>query len=147
MLFIHLASWAAITVTLWVTSPHGKASEVLFTFTNGGGWSSTGVSSLIGVIVPWGAVMGYDCSVHMTENAQDASKTIPQSLMMSYVFNVALAFISGVTLIFCIGDVDNVLANTDQLAFIQIFLNSTGSRAAAVVSVNRCPFPASGPAY
>ena len=31
MLVIHLAAWLAIIVTLWVTSPRGDASEVLFT--------------------------------------------------------------------------------------------------------------------
>lgn len=35
MLSLHLASWLAIVVTLWVTSPHSNASDVLFTFSNG----------------------------------------------------------------------------------------------------------------
>ena len=66
MLFVHLAAWAAIVVTLWVTSPRGNTSEVLFTFTNGGGWSSGGVATLVGVITAWSSLMGYDSSVHMS---------------------------------------------------------------------------------
>ncbi|KAK0301492.1 hypothetical protein LTR82_018300 [Friedmanniomyces endolithicus] len=54
MLTIHWAAWIAIVVTLWVTSPRGKASEVLFTFTNSGGWRSGGVATLAGtwLVVP-----------------------------------------------------------------------------------------------
>ena len=37
-LFVHLASWAGIVVTLWMTSPPGRTSEVFFISTDGGGW-------------------------------------------------------------------------------------------------------------
>lgn len=66
MLSIHWAAWLAIVVTLWVMSPRGKASEVLFTFTNGGGWSSAGTASLVGILTAWSVFVGYDSSVHMS---------------------------------------------------------------------------------
>lgn len=66
MLFIHLASWAGIIVTLWVTSPRAPADEVLFTFANGGQWPNAGIATLIGVLAPWSSVFGYDSSVHMS---------------------------------------------------------------------------------
>ena len=150
-LFIHLTSWAAIIVTLWVTSPRGRASEVLFTFTDGGGWGSGGVATLVGVITAWSSLMGYDSSVHMSEcnktvaaivshlliataaeNAKDASKTVPQSLMVSFVFNALLAFIAAITLIFCAGDTEEIQSNPNLLPVMAIFLNSTKSKAATV---------------
>lgn len=67
MLCIHLAGWAAVIVTLWVTSPRGNAHEVIFTFSNPGGWENAGVASLIGVLTPWSSLVGYDSSVHMSE--------------------------------------------------------------------------------
>ena len=66
MLCIHWAAWLAIVVTLWVTSPRGKASEVLFTFTNGGGWPSAGAATLVGILTAWSVFVGYDSSVHMS---------------------------------------------------------------------------------
>ena len=66
MLCIHWTAWLAIVVTLWVTSPHGKASEVLFTFTNGGGWPSAGAATLVGILTAWSVFVGYDSSVHMS---------------------------------------------------------------------------------
>ena len=67
VLFIHLAGWAAVVVTLWVTSPRAHAKDVLLTFNNGGGWSSAGAATLIGVLTPLSALGGYDSSVHMSK--------------------------------------------------------------------------------
>ncbi|KAK5693881.1 hypothetical protein LTR17_024947 [Elasticomyces elasticus] len=135
MLTIHWAAWIAIVVTLWVTSPRGKASEVLFTFTNGGGWPSAGVATLAGILSAWSVFVGYDSSVHMTENAKDASKTIPFSMGIAFVVNAILAFIMAITLIFCAGDIDAVLAETSLTPFVVVFRNATGSKAATVVMV------------
>jgi amino acid transporter len=66
MLVIHMASWAAFVVTLWVTSPRGHSKEILFTFNNGGGWSSPGAATLIGVLTACSALIGYDSAVHMS---------------------------------------------------------------------------------
>lgn len=66
MLSIHWAAWLAIVVTLWTTSPRGKASEVLFTFTNGGGWSNAAGATLVGILTAWSVFVGYDSSVHMS---------------------------------------------------------------------------------
>ena len=53
--------------------------------------------------------------------------------MTAYAFNSILAFVAAVTMIFCLGDVKDVLSNPAQAPFIMIFLNSTGSRAATVI--------------
>ena len=154
MLTIHWAAWLAIVVTLWVTSPRGKASEVLFTFTDGGGWGSAAGASLVGVLTAWSVFVGYDCSVHMStfdhiyicvflrmlilcvaENAKDASRTIPYSLFTAFGTNAILAFIMAITLIFCVGDVNQVIAETSLTPFVVIFYNSTKSRAGTVIMV------------
>lgn len=66
MLVIHLAGWVAVIVTLWTTSPRGNTHDVIFTFTNPGGWPNAGVASLIGVLTPFSSLFGYDSSVHMS---------------------------------------------------------------------------------
>ena len=146
VLVIHFSSWLAFIVTLWVKAPHGKPREVLLTFNNGGGWASPGAASLIGVLTACSALIGYDSAVHMSklstfsdcvmkltlchaaENAQDASYTIPWSLIISYGFNACMAFVAGVTVIFCAGDLNEVLADVAQAPFVTIFLNATGSK-------------------
>ena len=79
MLFIHLASWAGIIVTLWVTSPRSD-SEVLFEFANGGGWANAGVATLVGVLTPWSSVFGYDSSVHMSTYSSFLSSSFATSI-------------------------------------------------------------------
>ena len=69
ILLVHFAGWAAVIVTLWVTSPRADAYTTLMTFSNGGGWSSEGASALIGVLTPLSALCGYDSSVHMSESS------------------------------------------------------------------------------
>ncbi|KAK5720358.1 hypothetical protein LTR17_015075 [Elasticomyces elasticus] len=132
VLFVHLAGWAAVIVTLWVTSPRANARDVLLTFSNGGGWSSEGAATLIGVLTPLSALCGYDSSVHMTENARDASKTVPLSLLTSFACNGILAFTTVITMIFCLGDQDEVLSNPLQTPFLIVFTKSTKSKGAAV---------------
>lgn len=154
MLTIHWAAWLAIVVTLWVTSPRGNAHEVLFTFTDGGKWGSAATATLVGVLTAWSVFVGYDCSVHMStfghvamsvvlqmlilcvaENAKDASRTIPYSLFTAFGTNAILAFVMAITLIFCVGDVDAVLAESSITPFVVIFYNSTQSKAGTVLMV------------
>ena len=66
MVVIHLASWVAFVVVLWVTSPIGDAKDVLLTFNNGGGWVSPGGATLIGVLTACSGLLGYDSAVHMS---------------------------------------------------------------------------------
>ncbi|KAK3675512.1 hypothetical protein LTR78_004595 [Recurvomyces mirabilis] len=121
MVVIHVVSWVAFIVVLWTTSPIGDAEDVLLTFNNGGGWVNDGGATLIGVLTA------------CTENAKDASFTIPWSLMISYAVNAAMGFIAGVTVIFCAGDLDEVLSNGTQAPFVTIFYNSTQSKVGTVL--------------
>ncbi len=58
MVVIHLASWVAFMVVLWVTSPIGDANDFLLTFNNGAGWVSPGGATLIGVLMACSGLLG-----------------------------------------------------------------------------------------
>jgi choline transport protein len=64
VLILHLAGFFAIIIPLWVMAPRAHP-HVLLEFSNNGGWSSTGVSAMIGLTSPMSVLIGYDCSVHM----------------------------------------------------------------------------------
>jgi choline transport protein len=68
VLILHILGFFAIIIPLWVMAPRAKASDVLLEFTNFGGWSSTGLSSMIGLLAPTAVLIGYDCSVHMCKS-------------------------------------------------------------------------------
>lgn len=76
VLILHVLGFFAIMIPLWVMGPRGNAHDTLFVFTNNGGWSSTGLSSMIGLTTPMSVLIGYDCAVHMCEAAQNLSLVI-----------------------------------------------------------------------
>ncbi|KUJ13159.1 amino acid transporter-like protein [Mollisia scopiformis] len=128
-LVLHTVGFFAIVIPLWVMGSHSDA-HVLLDFTNYGGWPSTGLSAMIGLTSPISVLTGFDCSVHMSEEIQDASITLPRAIMWSVVPNTALGFIMAITLIFTLGDIDNILATATGQPFIQVFFNATQSLAA-----------------
>ncbi|KAH8602283.1 amino acid transporter-like protein [Bisporella sp. PMI_857] len=129
VLILHLAGFFAIIIPLWVMAPRAHP-RILLEFTNNGGWSSTGLSAMVGLISPLSVLIGYDCSVHMSEEIQDASITLPKAIMWSVIPNAVLGFLMAVTIIFTLGDVDSVLYTATFQPFIQLFYNATGSYAA-----------------
>ncbi|KAK3716633.1 hypothetical protein LTR37_006263 [Vermiconidia calcicola] len=133
LLILHIGGLFAIIIPLWVMAPRGTVHNTLFKFTTTGGWSNLGLASLIGMVNPIGVLIGYDCSVHMSEEVQDASIVLPKALIWSVVPNGLMALVMGATFIFCIGDVDEVLASPTYEPFIQVFFNATQSYAGATI--------------
>jgi choline transport protein len=74
ILILHLAGFFAVFIPMWVLSPRGKASDVLFNFENNGGWPTTCLSSMIGLTAPLTALIGYDCSVHMCKSQSSRNR-------------------------------------------------------------------------
>jgi choline transport protein len=65
VLVLHLCGIFAIVIPLWVMAPRAPAKVALLDFVDNGGWSSTGLSAMIGLVTPLNVLIGYDCSVHM----------------------------------------------------------------------------------
>lgn len=65
VLVLHLCGIFAIIVPLWVLAPRAAAHTALPEFQNKGGWPTTGLSAMIGLVTPLNVLIGYDCSVHM----------------------------------------------------------------------------------
>ena len=65
VLIIHLLGFFAIVITLWILAPRNSAKAVFTEFSNAGGWSSTGLSVMVGMLSPIYALLGVDSAVHM----------------------------------------------------------------------------------
>lgn len=50
LLVLHILGFLVVIIVLWVLAPHNSAHTVFTQFTNEGGWSSIGVSLMIGQI-------------------------------------------------------------------------------------------------
>lgn len=147
VLFLHILGFFGIIVPLWVLAPRARASDVLLKFTNDGGWSSKGLSAMVGLYYPLCVLVGYDCSIHMgkcgsfhpyafigltlhvclAEEIKDASLVLPKAIMWSVGPNATLGFLMAVTLIFTMGDAESILNTPTGQPFIQVFFNATRS--------------------
>ncbi|KAJ5810034.1 uncharacterized protein N7503_002252 [Penicillium pulvis] len=131
ILIVHVFGFFGILIPLWVLSPTVPPSEVFGSIEDRGGWGNNGLSCLVGLIGPIYALIGPDSAVHMSEEIRDASRVLPLGMVWTLVLNGSTGFVMIVTLAFCVGDIDEVLASTTGFPFIQVFLNSTGSVPAA----------------
>lgn len=90
ILVIHIFAFFGVIVTLWVLAPKAPASEVFTTFSNGGGWATLGLSTLVGITAGVLPMNGADAAVHMSEELQDASRALPKAMIATTVVNGAL---------------------------------------------------------
>ena len=67
----------------------------------------------------------------LAEEIRDASRVLPRGMMWTLILNGSTGLVMIITMAFCVGDIDEVLASQTGFAFIQVFLNATGSVSAA----------------
>ena len=66
ILVIHILGLFAIIIPLLAMAPSRNSGQVaLLDFYNGGGWSTRGLATMIGLLTPLGSMLGFDCAVHM----------------------------------------------------------------------------------
>jgi hypothetical protein len=58
LLVLHVGGFLAVIIVLWVMAPHQSASAVFTGFSNEGGWSSIGLSLMVGQITAIYASLG-----------------------------------------------------------------------------------------
>jgi choline transport protein len=54
-----------IFIPLWILAPRREGGSPLIDFYNASGWATYGAATMVGVIAPISALIGFDCSVHM----------------------------------------------------------------------------------
>lgn len=128
ILILHIFGFFAILIPLWVMGQRGDAHDVFFTFTDGGGWGSTGLSCLVGLLSPIFSFIGPDSATHMSEELRDASYTLPRAMIITTLVNGAMGFVMLVTFCMTLGNVDIILSTPTGQPFIQVFYNATGSK-------------------
>lgn len=74
-------------------------------------------------------------SLSPAEEVDDASRTLPRSIMWSVYLNGAMGFIMAITMCFCLGDLSQVVDSPTGYPFIQVFYNATKSYAATNIMV------------
>ncbi|KAK5135736.1 hypothetical protein LTR08_004722 [Meristemomyces frigidus] len=121
-LFGHLAGFLVVLVPLWVLCPKNSANEVFVDYQTNGGYSA-GPAFLISQVTILYCNLGSDSVVHISEEVEDASITVPRCMMYSFVMNIGLGIIMLITMLFCIGPLDAVIES--DVPYLILF-NRTG---------------------
>ena len=143
LLVVHIFGFLVIVIVLWVLAPRQSAKNVFTQFTNGGGWSSMGVSLMIGqisaiygsictscesfidcVVTLLKVLIGSDCTAHMAEEVKDAGRNVPNAMVWSYVLNGFMGLIIVITYLFCMPSVTDALDDPSTFPFIYVFRNA-----------------------
>ncbi|KAL8822278.1 MAG: hypothetical protein Q9191_006981 [Dirinaria sp. TL-2023a] len=135
LLFVHALGLFAVIIPLLVMGKKNSGKEALLQFTNAGNWSTMGTAVMIGLLTPLGSMMGFDCMVHMAEEVNDASRTLPKALFWGVALNAVLGYLAIFTLCFTINDPEAILSGKTGYPFIQLFYNVTKSHAGTNVMV------------
>ncbi|PQE06790.1 Amino acid polyamine transporter I protein [Rutstroemia sp. NJR-2017a BBW] len=117
ILIIHVLGFFGILIPLVYMAPHTSAHDVFTVFLNGGGFATQGLSTLVGMLGP------------MSEEIHNATVVVPQAMIFSIALNGILGFGMLIAALFCLGDVDTVLAA--PYAFMAIFQQAVQSNGGA----------------
>lgn len=133
VLILHIFGFFGVLITLWVLGPRASASEVFTTFNNYGGWSSDGLSAVVGVLAVMIPLLGADGAVHMSEELRDASKVLPRSMILTTVINGSMGWIILISFCFVLGNIDDVISSPTGQPYIAVFYTVTESYVGASV--------------
>ncbi|KAL9107470.1 MAG: hypothetical protein Q9227_007667 [Pyrenula ochraceoflavens] len=118
-LFVHVAGFLVVIITLWVCAPKASAKDVFATFVNESGWNM-GTAILLNQVNTLYCILGSDTAVHISEEIQDASLSGPKVVWYSYLLNLAMGIITLITMLFCWGPVEQAInADVPYLVLFQ----------------------------
>lgn len=119
-MIVHVAGFLAVMIVMGVLGEHVDAKTALLTFTNSGGWKTTGLSLMIGQISAVVAMAGVDAAAHMSEEAQDAGMGVPRAMLGTFFINGVLGFGALIAYVFCIPSVEDALNDPSGFPFVYV---------------------------
>ena len=114
-LFGHIAGFFVVLIPLWVLCPKNSAHDVFVSFQSNGGYSA-GPAYLLSQVTILYCNLGSDSVVHISEEVEDASITVPRCMMWSFYGNIGLGIIMLITMLFCLGPLDAVVSAACHLS-------------------------------
>lgn len=150
---LHVIMWIVFVSVLLTLAPRHTADFVFLEKSALSGWDNQYISFNLGLLTStWGFVgmfnfvtsnlkeatltedqLGFDGAVHMSEEVRKARHAVPRAMFWSIVMNGILAYGMVLVFLFCLGDVEDVLASTYPL--LSIAVNATGSVSAGSAMV------------
>ncbi|KAH7072392.1 amino acid/polyamine transporter I [Paraphoma chrysanthemicola] len=128
---LHVAGFFAVIVPLWVMSDRSQSKQVFTLFEDNMMWGNVPLAVIIGLTGASSTFVGVEAGAHMAEEVRNAAHVIPRAMMWTWLGNGLLGWIMAITFCYCVGDTMSVLTTDLGTPFIQVFLNTTGSKGGA----------------
>ncbi|OAQ98288.1 hypothetical protein LLEC1_02077 [Akanthomyces lecanii] len=123
---IHIIAFVAFLTPIWVNVPKASHHDVWALWENRGGWPSMTVAVLVGQMSAICSHVGIDTAAHMAEEVRDAAKTIPRIIIITFVLNTALVFVTLCTFCYHIIDIPTALGDPTGYPGIWVIRQSMG---------------------
>ncbi|KAJ5331410.1 hypothetical protein N7476_001193 [Penicillium atrosanguineum] len=128
LMMLHITSWAVILIVLWALAPHQSAEAVFVTqWKNFGGWSTMGLSVMIGQISAIYGCLSSDAAAHMSEEVKDAGRSVAVAIFWGYLLNGIMAAILLITYLFATPSVEDSLNDITGFPFLYVFKQATST--------------------
>lgn len=124
-LIMHAVGFFIVLIPILVLTPKNSAEEVFTHWENNSGWGSMGTAFMLSQITILYCSLGSDSVVHISEEVEDASVTVPRCMVWSFLGNIFAGFCMLIAMLFCIGPLEDVLEANVPYA---IMFNNTGSQ-------------------
>ncbi|KAK4966431.1 hypothetical protein LTR42_011594 [Elasticomyces elasticus] len=124
---LHFTGIFVVIIILWTLAPRNNGHDAFLKLNNGGGWSSDGLSFMVGLYPLTLCLLGFDSQVHMC-------------MFSAGILSAGIV----VTLIFTLGDLDDLVASPTGWPFLQLFYNTTKSYAGTDVMALLLILPLTG---
>lgn len=136
--FVHVLGFVAILIPLVYLGPKGTVHDVFGTFVQEGGWSSKGVTLLVGATTLMYNFIGIESATHMAEEIEGAKHVIPKAIISATTINGVLGFAMLIAQLYVLGDIRKAMNMRTDMLFINIIENAVRSKAAATAMVSIC---------
>lgn len=129
----NIASFIIIIITLLATNDHKQSASFVFgEFRNTTGLGAA-MATIVGILQSFFGMCCYDAPSHMTEEMTHASRDAPKAIILAVLMGAVTGFFFILTLCFCMGDIDSTANSTTGVPVIQIFYDSTQSKAGTCI--------------
>lgn len=134
-LYTSLISFVVITITVLARSSgnYQSAHFVFVEFSNGTGWSSSGIAFIVGLINPNWSFSCLDAAVHLAEETLSPQTDIPKAIIGTVFIGFITSFTYVISIFFCITELGDILKSNTGVPIMDIFYQALKSKAGAIV--------------
>lgn len=118
--------------------PWPSTAYIFKDFKSTSGWSSSGMSFIVGLVNPLWAFAGIDSATHMVDEVGHVAAVtlVPKAIMGTIIIGFITSFTYAIGMFYCITDSDSVISAI--LPIIEIYYQATGNKGLAVFLQSCC---------